>query len=79
MACDNLKIPDWTYDGGFAETMIVPADVLVRIPDVLSAADAGTLVWRGSNDADLVVQCAQYQLVTMFRVGPPTRRRSRWC
>ncbi|MFC8226527.1 alcohol dehydrogenase catalytic domain-containing protein [Streptomyces sp. NPDC057287] len=47
IVCENLKVPGWAYDGGFAEIMIAPVDALARIPEVLSAADAGPLACAG--------------------------------
>ncbi|WP_406387443.1 alcohol dehydrogenase [Streptomyces sp. NBC_00887] len=47
IVCENLKIPGWTYDGGFAETMIAPVDALARIPESLSAAEAGPMSCAG--------------------------------
>jgi alcohol dehydrogenase len=45
--CQNLKVPGWAYDGGFAETVTAPADALARVPDALSAADAGPMACAG--------------------------------
>ncbi|MFD3480138.1 alcohol dehydrogenase [Streptomyces sp. NPDC058695] len=47
MVCDNLKIPGLAYDGGYAESMIAPIDALARIPDTLSATDAGPMACAG--------------------------------
>jgi alcohol dehydrogenase len=47
IVCQNLKVPGWAYDGGFAETVIAPVDALARIPDALSAADAGPMACAG--------------------------------
>lgn len=47
IVCENLKVPGWAYDGGFAEMLIAPADALARIPDALSASDAGPLACAG--------------------------------
>ncbi|WP_127360289.1 alcohol dehydrogenase [Actinacidiphila soli] len=47
IVCVNLKVPGWTYDGGFAETVIAPVDALARIPDGLAATDAGPLGCAG--------------------------------
>ncbi len=41
------QIPGITYDGGHADYMIAPAVALARIPDGLSAADAGPLMCAG--------------------------------
>lgn len=45
--CVNLKVPGWAYDGGFADAVIAPVDALARIPDTLSAADAGPMACAG--------------------------------
>jgi D-arabinose 1-dehydrogenase-like Zn-dependent alcohol dehydrogenase len=42
-----LKIPGITYDGGYAEAMIAPADALALIPDELSAVEAAPLLCAG--------------------------------
>ncbi|WP_225849959.1 alcohol dehydrogenase [Streptomyces sp. HPF1205] len=47
IVCDNLKVPGWAYDGGYAESAIVPVDALARIPDGLSAVDAAPLACAG--------------------------------
>ena len=36
IVCENLKVPGWSYDGGYAEAVIAPADALARIPDALA-------------------------------------------
>ncbi|WP_190812459.1 alcohol dehydrogenase [Saccharopolyspora pogona] len=47
IVCDNLKVPGWAYDGGFAESVIAPADALARIPDAVTATDAGPMACAG--------------------------------
>ncbi|MEU4131326.1 alcohol dehydrogenase [Streptomyces wuyuanensis] len=47
VVCENLKVPGWAYDGGFAEYVIAPVDALARIPDSLTAADAGPMACAG--------------------------------
>ncbi|MFE7172728.1 alcohol dehydrogenase [Streptomyces sp. NPDC057616] len=47
IVCANLKVPGWAYDGGYAESMIAPVDALARIPDALSATDAGPMACAG--------------------------------
>jgi alcohol dehydrogenase len=47
IVCENLKVPGWAYDGGFAEAVIAPADALARIPDALAPTDAGPLACAG--------------------------------
>ena len=45
--CRKLRIPGISYDGGYAEAMVAPADALAAIPDELSAADAAPLLCAG--------------------------------
>ena len=45
--CRNLRIPGITYDGGYAEAMVAPADALALIPDELSSAEAAPLLCAG--------------------------------
>ncbi|MFE8955272.1 alcohol dehydrogenase [Streptomyces althioticus] len=47
IVCDNLKIPGYAYDGGFAEAIVAPVDALARIPDALAATDAGPMACAG--------------------------------
>jgi D-arabinose 1-dehydrogenase-like Zn-dependent alcohol dehydrogenase len=42
--CRNLRIPGISYDGGYAETMVAPADALVAIPDEFAASEAAPLL-----------------------------------
>jgi D-arabinose 1-dehydrogenase-like Zn-dependent alcohol dehydrogenase len=50
--CRNLAIPGITYDGGYAEAMLAPADALALIPDALSAVDAAPLLCAGVTTFD---------------------------
>jgi D-arabinose 1-dehydrogenase-like Zn-dependent alcohol dehydrogenase len=45
--CRNLKISGISYDGGYAESVVVPLDALARIPDDLSAEEAAPLLCAG--------------------------------
>ncbi|MFE7424428.1 alcohol dehydrogenase catalytic domain-containing protein [Streptomyces sp. NPDC057545] len=47
IVCENLKVPGWAYDGGFAECVIAPVDALARIPDALAATDAAPMACAG--------------------------------
>ncbi|GAA3367656.1 alcohol dehydrogenase [Streptomyces sannanensis] len=47
IVCPNLKVPGWAYDGGFAETVVVPTDALARIPDSLAPTDAAPIACAG--------------------------------
>ncbi|HWB52855.1 MAG TPA: alcohol dehydrogenase catalytic domain-containing protein, partial [Tepidisphaeraceae bacterium] len=41
------QVPGITYDGGYAEYVIVPAQAVAAIPEELGAADAGPLMCAG--------------------------------
>jgi D-arabinose 1-dehydrogenase-like Zn-dependent alcohol dehydrogenase len=45
--CRNLKIPGVSYDGGYQEYMVAPAEALVAIPETLSAVEAAPLLCAG--------------------------------
>jgi len=45
--CRNLRIPGISYDGGYADAMVAPADALAAMPDQLSAVDAAPLLCAG--------------------------------
>ena len=45
--CQNMKICGISYDGGYQQYMVAPADALVAIPDTLKDADAGPLLCAG--------------------------------
>ena len=45
--CQNGKITGITHDGGYAEYVVVPSESVARIPDKLSAVDAGPLLCAG--------------------------------
>src|SRR5271169_6464691 len=45
--CRYLRIPGISYDGGYAEAMVAPADALALIPDELAPADAAPLLCAG--------------------------------
>ncbi|MFF9178466.1 alcohol dehydrogenase [Streptomyces sp. NPDC014793] len=47
VVCPNLKVPGWAYDGGFGDKVLVPVDALARIPEGLSAGDAGPMACAG--------------------------------
>jgi D-arabinose 1-dehydrogenase-like Zn-dependent alcohol dehydrogenase len=42
-----FQVPGIAYDGGYADYIVVPAGVLARIPEGLSAVDAGPLMCAG--------------------------------
>lgn len=45
--CEKAKITGITFDGGYAEYVVVPHEAVARIPDGLSAVDAGPLLCAG--------------------------------
>ena len=45
--CRNQKIPGISYDGGYQQYMVAPAEALVLIPDSLSDIDAAPLLCAG--------------------------------
>jgi D-arabinose 1-dehydrogenase-like Zn-dependent alcohol dehydrogenase len=45
--CETGRIPGISYDGGYADYMIAPAEALAAIPDALSSADAAPLLCAG--------------------------------
>jgi D-arabinose 1-dehydrogenase-like Zn-dependent alcohol dehydrogenase len=47
VACQNLKIPGISYDGGYADYLIAPEVALAAVPDSLNSADAGPLLCAG--------------------------------
>jgi D-arabinose 1-dehydrogenase-like Zn-dependent alcohol dehydrogenase len=47
VTCRFAQIPGITFDGGHADYVVAPAVALARIPDGLSAADAGPLMCAG--------------------------------
>jgi 2-desacetyl-2-hydroxyethyl bacteriochlorophyllide A dehydrogenase len=47
IVCRNEKITALSFDGGYAEYMIAPAEAVAAIPDDLSAAEAAPLLCAG--------------------------------
>jgi D-arabinose 1-dehydrogenase-like Zn-dependent alcohol dehydrogenase len=47
ISCQNGQIPGVSYDGGYAEYMVAPAEALARIPENLSDVDAAPLLCAG--------------------------------
>jgi D-arabinose 1-dehydrogenase-like Zn-dependent alcohol dehydrogenase len=45
--CTKAKVTGISHDGGYAEYVVVPAESVARIPDGLSAVDAGPLLCAG--------------------------------
>ena len=47
ISCQNGKVSGISYDGGYAEYMVAPAEALASIPDDLSDVDAAPLLCAG--------------------------------
>lgn len=47
IACSNLSITGFHFDGGYEQYMIAPANGLARIPDTLGFSDAAPLLCAG--------------------------------
>lgn len=47
VACQRLKIPGITYDGGYADYVFVPEAALAAVPEELASAEAGPLLCAG--------------------------------
>ena len=45
--CHNSKVAGISYDGGYQEYMVAPAEALAAIPDTLNDAEAGPLLCAG--------------------------------
>jgi alcohol dehydrogenase, propanol-preferring len=45
--CESAKITGLSHDGGYADYMVAPAESVARIPDKLSAVEAGPLLCAG--------------------------------
>jgi D-arabinose 1-dehydrogenase-like Zn-dependent alcohol dehydrogenase len=45
--CQNLEVPGISYDGGYAEYVVVPVEALAAIPKSLSDVDAAPLLCAG--------------------------------
>src|SRR5215469_2592154 len=45
--CENLQIPGISYDGGYEQFMIAPAEAVVPVPDGLSDVEAAPLLCAG--------------------------------
>ena len=47
VACQNPSIPGVTFDGGYADYIVAPAEALAAVPDSLKSADAAPLLCAG--------------------------------
>ncbi|POR46849.1 alcohol dehydrogenase [Paraburkholderia eburnea] len=45
--CQNAQVPGISYDGGYAQYMVAPQEVLARMPDDLADVDAAPLLCAG--------------------------------
>ena len=45
--CENGQVPSWHYPGGYAQSVVVPANALARIPDELSFVEAAPMGCAG--------------------------------
>jgi D-arabinose 1-dehydrogenase-like Zn-dependent alcohol dehydrogenase len=45
--CTNLRTPGLAYDGGYADSVVVPVEALAAIPDVLTFAETAPLMCSG--------------------------------
>src|SRR6185369_16354372 len=45
--CQNVKIPGISYDGGYQQYMVAPAEAMVAIPETLSDVEAAPLLCAG--------------------------------
>lgn len=45
--CAELQVPGWAYPGGYADSVIVPATALARIPEGMSAVQAAPMGCAG--------------------------------
>jgi len=55
--CRNLQIPGISYDGGYQEYMIAPAEALVAIPGTLNDAEAAPLLCAGITTYNSLRHC----------------------
>jgi D-arabinose 1-dehydrogenase-like Zn-dependent alcohol dehydrogenase len=47
ITCAKLQVPGISYDGGYAEYVLVPIEALARIPEALSPEEAAPLMCAG--------------------------------
>ena len=47
VACQNASIPGITYDGGYADYVIAPAEALASVPESLNSTEAAPLLCAG--------------------------------
>jgi D-arabinose 1-dehydrogenase-like Zn-dependent alcohol dehydrogenase len=71
ISCVNLKIPGITFDGGYADYVVVDSGALASIPDDLSAEDAAPLLCAGITTYNALRRSGAYggDLVAVLGVG----------
>jgi D-arabinose 1-dehydrogenase-like Zn-dependent alcohol dehydrogenase len=71
ITCDNGKVPGISYDGGYAEFMVAPANVLAPIPDALSFEEAAPLLCAGVTTFNALRNSAARpgDLVAVYGIG----------
>jgi D-arabinose 1-dehydrogenase-like Zn-dependent alcohol dehydrogenase len=47
VACQNLRIPGVSYDGGYSDYLVAPEIALAAVPDSLTGAEVGPLLCAG--------------------------------
>ncbi|MGF1431660.1 alcohol dehydrogenase catalytic domain-containing protein [Kitasatospora sp. LaBMicrA B282] len=55
--CVDRKVIGASYDGGYAEYVVVPQDALARVPDALSFEEAGPLMCAGITTFNSLRHC----------------------
>jgi D-arabinose 1-dehydrogenase-like Zn-dependent alcohol dehydrogenase len=71
ISCVNLKIPGITFDGGYADYVVVDSGALASIPEDLSAEDAAPLLCAGITTYNALRRSGAYggDLVAVLGVG----------
>ena len=69
--CVALRIPGISYDGGYADAVVVPEEALARIPDDLGAVDAAPLLCAGITTYNALRHSGAYggDVVAVLGVG----------
>jgi D-arabinose 1-dehydrogenase-like Zn-dependent alcohol dehydrogenase len=71
VACQNALVPGVTYDGGYADYVVAPAEALVAIPDSLKSVEAAPLLCAGITTFNALRNCGAGpgDLVAVHGVG----------
>jgi D-arabinose 1-dehydrogenase-like Zn-dependent alcohol dehydrogenase len=69
--CRSRKVPGISYDGGYQEYMVAPAEAVVAIPDGLESAEAAPLLCAGTTTFDALRTSGALpgELVAVLGVG----------